>query len=127
MQNRRNFLKMLVGGVAVAAAVPSFPFRVFSFPTEIKPLNILAGDDLIAGWVSYRFYFTTTMPPDVCRRIRYINSDFAEVPGEFLNQHDVYSAAPNNAKPDLWRPSEIRKDSYYTIPRGKDLAMFLNA
>lgn len=27
---------MLVGGVAVAAAVPSFPFRVFSFPTEIK-------------------------------------------------------------------------------------------
>lgn len=34
--NRRGFLKMLVGGVAVAAAAPSFPFRVFSFPSEVK-------------------------------------------------------------------------------------------
>lgn len=33
--DRRGFLKMLVGGVATAAAVRTFPFRVFSFPTEI--------------------------------------------------------------------------------------------
>lgn len=33
--NRRGFLRGLVGGVAVAAAAPTFPFRVFSFPTEI--------------------------------------------------------------------------------------------
>lgn len=33
--NRRGFLKMLVGGVAVAAAAPSFPFRVFSFPSDV--------------------------------------------------------------------------------------------
>jgi hypothetical protein len=34
--NRRGFLKALVGGVAAAAAVQSFPFRVFSFPSQIK-------------------------------------------------------------------------------------------
>jgi hypothetical protein len=42
MNNRRGFLKMmggLVGGVAASAAVRTFPFRVFSFPTEIKPVT----------------------------------------------------------------------------------------
>ncbi len=38
--NRRNFLRSLIGGVAAAAAVRTFPFRVFSFPKEIKPLNV---------------------------------------------------------------------------------------
>ena len=32
--DRRNFLRLMVGGVATAAAVRSFPFRVFSFPKE---------------------------------------------------------------------------------------------
>lgn len=31
---------MLVGGLATAAAVRTFPFRVFSFPKEIKPVNM---------------------------------------------------------------------------------------
>lgn len=31
--NRRSFLRSLVGGVATAAAVRSWPFRVYSFPT----------------------------------------------------------------------------------------------
>src|SRR5712671_3555595 len=31
--DRRNFLRTLVGGVAVAAAVRTFPFRVYSFPS----------------------------------------------------------------------------------------------
>lgn len=34
--NRRGFLKMMVGGVAAAAAVRTYPFRVFSFPEEIR-------------------------------------------------------------------------------------------
>ena len=34
--NRRNFLGLMVGGVAAAAAVRTFPFRVFSFPNEPK-------------------------------------------------------------------------------------------
>lgn len=33
--DRRGFLKMLVGGVATAVAVRTFPFRVFSFPKDI--------------------------------------------------------------------------------------------
>lgn len=33
--NRRGFLGMMIGGIAAQAAVRSFPFRVFSFPTEI--------------------------------------------------------------------------------------------
>ncbi len=34
--NRRGFLQLMVGGVATAAAVRTFPFRVYSFPTEVK-------------------------------------------------------------------------------------------
>lgn len=36
MNDRRGFLKMMVGGVAATAAIKSFPFRVFSFPSEVK-------------------------------------------------------------------------------------------
>ena len=32
--NRRNFLGALVGGVATAAAVRTWPFRVYSFPAD---------------------------------------------------------------------------------------------
>lgn len=49
---RRAFLKSLVGGVAVAAAVQAWPYRVYSFPSNP-----------IGGWVSYKFSFTTTLPP----------------------------------------------------------------
>lgn len=34
--NRRSFFKSMVGGIATAAAVRAFPFRVFSFPSEVK-------------------------------------------------------------------------------------------
>ena len=33
--DRRNFLRTLVGGIAATAAVRTWPFRVYSFPTEI--------------------------------------------------------------------------------------------
>ena len=35
--NRRSFLSTLVGGVAVAAAQRAWPFRVYSFGSEVKP------------------------------------------------------------------------------------------
>jgi hypothetical protein len=44
--SRRGFLGSLIGGVAAAAAVRTFPFRVFSFPAEIKPV-LLAGNELM--------------------------------------------------------------------------------
>jgi len=33
--DRRHFLRNLVGGIAATAAVRTWPFRVYSFPTEI--------------------------------------------------------------------------------------------
>src|SRR5436309_9615324 len=38
--NRREFLSTLVGGVSVSAAVRTWPFRVFSFPTELRILSL---------------------------------------------------------------------------------------
>jgi hypothetical protein len=47
MQNsgidRRAFLRSLIGGVAAAAAVRTWPFRVFSFPAEVKPIPVVIG------------------------------------------------------------------------------------
>ena len=40
--DRRSFFKSMVGGVAVAAAVRTWPYRVFSFPTEIIPATLPA-------------------------------------------------------------------------------------
>lgn len=34
--NRRNFLRTMIGGVAATAAVRTFPFRVYSFPSQIE-------------------------------------------------------------------------------------------
>jgi hypothetical protein len=33
---RRGFLNTLIGGVAASAAVRTWPFRVYSFPSEIR-------------------------------------------------------------------------------------------
>jgi hypothetical protein len=54
--NRRNFLGMMIGGVAAAAAVRTFPFRVFSFPKEIaRPdrLFMYRWDDVVRGRSMY--------------------------------------------------------------------------
>lgn len=37
--NRRNFFRQMIGGVAAAAAVRTWPFRVYSFPSELRILN----------------------------------------------------------------------------------------
>lgn len=41
--NRRGFIGALVGGVAIAQAVRSWPFRVFSFPSELRVVDPLIG------------------------------------------------------------------------------------
>ena len=38
--DRRSFFHSMVGGVATAAAVRTWPFRVYSFPTELRLLSI---------------------------------------------------------------------------------------
>jgi hypothetical protein len=37
--NRRDFLGTLIGGVAATAAVRTWPFRVYSFPSKVNLLN----------------------------------------------------------------------------------------
>jgi hypothetical protein len=44
--NRRGFLGTMVSGVALGAAARTWPFRVFSFPTDV-PQTFLAGEPLI--------------------------------------------------------------------------------
>lgn len=38
--NRRNFLGTILSALGAAVAVRRFPFSVYSFPSEIKPLNV---------------------------------------------------------------------------------------
>src|SRR5215467_2098531 len=50
---RRNFL---IGGIAASAAVRTWPFRVYSFPSNIilrqpRPFLYAADDDLIWPWL----------------------------------------------------------------------------
>jgi hypothetical protein len=46
--DRRSFLGLLVGGVATAAAVRTWPFRVYSFSTEINTELLWNGIPVIA-------------------------------------------------------------------------------
>jgi hypothetical protein len=36
VSDRRNFIEILVGGLAASAAVRMWPFRVYSFPSKIE-------------------------------------------------------------------------------------------
>lgn len=45
--NRRFFLRSLVGGVAAAAAVRTFPLRVFSFPQLVIGRRAFPNGDLL--------------------------------------------------------------------------------
>jgi hypothetical protein len=46
--DRRSFLRSMIGGVAAATAVRTFPFRVFSFPSEIEiPKLLLSPGDVV--------------------------------------------------------------------------------
>jgi hypothetical protein len=37
--NRRKFIGLTIGGIAVSAAVRTWPFRVYSFPSAVKLVN----------------------------------------------------------------------------------------
>lgn len=49
--NRRGFLRSLIGGVATATAVRTWPFRIFSFPTDIAtPLPPTLVQEAVDTW-----------------------------------------------------------------------------
>ena len=45
--NRRAFLGRMVGGLAATAAVRTFPFRVFSFPSDIRVATVSEYQDFM--------------------------------------------------------------------------------
>jgi hypothetical protein len=55
--NRRNFLSSIIGGVTATAAVRTWPFRVYSFPTTITivgPAVTIVGPAVSVGFRSLR-------------------------------------------------------------------------
>jgi hypothetical protein len=46
---RRDFLRAMLGGVAVAAAVRTFPFRVYSFPSQVQIIRPDEAQEIISG------------------------------------------------------------------------------
>lgn len=59
--NRREFIGSVVGGIATGTAVRTWPFRVYSFPTEFRILSL-----------------------DELRRI-YVDRAMAEISGDMAN------------------------------------------
>ena len=87
--NRRNFLSLMVGGVAAAAAVRTFPFRVFSFPKEIKivPPEYLG---LELENVENVFYSPLLYNPTGVGDLRYVNVDGGTLPFGVPYKRPVY-------------------------------------
>jgi hypothetical protein len=55
--DRRNFLGSLIGGIAATAAVRSWPFRVYSFPSELNILNPIVGQTLyVTNAAGHQFF-----------------------------------------------------------------------
>jgi hypothetical protein len=57
--NRRDFFGKMIGGVAAAAAVRAWPFRVYSFPNTIAApteelTNLVNGSRIIRGMINPR-------------------------------------------------------------------------
>jgi hypothetical protein len=76
--NRRNFLRSLVGGVAVGAAVRTWPFRVYSFGSE--PLY------------SPKF---TYLNWDDQRKLWYVHPEQAKAMQQLgIKMYDVYAVPP---------------------------------
>jgi hypothetical protein len=58
--NRRALIGSLVGGVATATAVCTWPFRVCSFPSELRITNCAALPQW-HGWHAFRRGLATTL------------------------------------------------------------------
>lgn len=96
--NRRNFVRTLISGIATTAAVRTFPFRVFSFPQNIRRVEFVT--DLNGGMSGgMRFQFSAAeirrifdVPPDfvLSERTRLVFKD-APIPGTAMELIPVFS------------------------------------
>jgi hypothetical protein len=56
---RRGFLGLAIGGVAAAAAVRAFPFRTYSFPSEIQRASVT--EILLVQQQNFKIIFDPTI------------------------------------------------------------------
>lgn len=119
--DRRSFLKMIVGGVATAAAVRTFPFRVFSFPKEVscaRGIDLASGPDLTAislislGPVMPRRLIV--MHPDEMEALRTFREKYGRASWDPLAQPGLRIVASPHVRPGS--PLEVPAD-FDTPPR----------
>ena len=75
---RRAFLTSLIGGVAVAAAARTFPFRVFSFPSAISLAPAIGNQFISADHISREALKLLLQNLEFSKIFGAQNSDFME-------------------------------------------------
>lgn len=64
--NRRGFLGLLAGGLAAGAAVRTWPFRVYSFPTDLRIWNPIVGQTVYTTSLGGMHYYEVGQLIDIC-------------------------------------------------------------
>lgn len=106
--NRRRFLETMLCGLGAAVAVRKFPFSVYSFPKEIKPL--------IYGRWEYRgdWLYFHPIPVSCYRELGYdiaydqemgVIQFFAKRPGNIRYSTEISLAEAKRRYPMHWRGS----------------------
>jgi len=95
--NRRAFFGTMVGGVAASAALRTFPFRVYSFPTDIKIAS--AGEFPAWMYAAESYLFN---PESAEERARFMGMVEKEKQGFNL----VRGGMPGKAYPQFFREEE---------------------
>jgi hypothetical protein len=70
--NRRRFLSMLgmASAVATNASLLGTLLKTETDLTDLTAIRIQKQNDLIGGWVSYKFKYTVSLPPQQNLRMR---------------------------------------------------------
>ena|ERR1700694_805803 len=70
--NRRRFLSMLgmASAVATNASLLGALLKTETDLTNLAAIPIQKQDDLVGGWISYKFKYTVTLPPQQKLRMR---------------------------------------------------------
>lgn len=91
--DRRGFLQTLVGGVVAGAAVRTWPFRVYSFPTEIiqHPLVV---NQYYYDWPTVRNHMLDHMAQQMHEDVTRLVSEQREVQRWIENRDAWYWKIP---------------------------------
>jgi hypothetical protein len=123
--NRRSFLGMLVGGLATAAAVRTFPFRVFSFPSEIKSPSV-PPKELLELW-KQRLKIVSMLGPSApadwymhplqLQRLKELGYVDYAISGDIREVHPDQGLLPLGSSPSITVTGISVRESRYMDPR----------